>query len=133
MLARWMLVALGAAAVVSPAGRAFAGDEATRRHAQQDDCDCDPEWTVFATGLTNPRHMRVGPDGLLYVAEAGIGGEKLATCEPADNMFTIGGPYKGGLTGRLSRVHRDGRVETVARGIASFVDGTTEVLGPTDM
>jgi len=22
-------------------------------------------WTVFATGLTNPRHMSFGPDGLL--------------------------------------------------------------------
>jgi hypothetical protein len=28
----------------------------------------------FATGLTNPRHIRFGPDGMLYVAEAGIGG-----------------------------------------------------------
>ena len=35
--------------------------------------------TTFATGLTNPRHVRAGPGGALYVAEAGIGGDQLAT------------------------------------------------------
>jgi hypothetical protein len=94
---------------------------------------CDSKWTVFAEGLDNPRHMRVGPDGLLYVAEAGLGGTALATCEPADNMFTVPGPYMGGLTGRLTRFHLDGRSETVAEGIASFIDGTLEVLGTSDM
>jgi hypothetical protein len=74
----------------------------------------------------------VGPDGLLYVAEAGVGGDREPTCTPADNMFN-GPAYRGGLTGRVSRVHRDGRVETVAEGIASFVDGTSEVLGATDV
>jgi hypothetical protein len=94
---------------------------------------CDSGWSVFAEGLDNPRHMRVGPDGLLYVAEAGLGGTRLATCEPADNMFTVAGPYMGGLTGRVQRFHRDGRAETVAEGIASFIDGTLEVLGTSDM
>lgn len=34
-----------------------------------------PNWTVFATGLTNPRNIRIGPKGDIYVAEAGVGGE----------------------------------------------------------
>jgi len=61
-----------------------------------------------------------------------VGGDREPTCEPADNMF--GGPsYRGGLSGRVSRIHPDGRRETVARGLASFVDGTNEVLGPSDI
>jgi glucose/arabinose dehydrogenase len=29
---------------------------------------------VFATGLNNPRELKFGPDGYLYVAEGGTGG-----------------------------------------------------------
>lgn len=32
-----------------------------------------PASDVIATGLDNPRHLAIGPDGSLYVAEAGLG------------------------------------------------------------
>jgi hypothetical protein len=30
--------------------------------------------TIFASGLNNPRGLKFGPDGQLYLAEAGVGG-----------------------------------------------------------
>ena len=119
--------------VAFPGAAASAQGETLARNDRDEACaECDSAWTVFARGLTNPRHMRVGPDGMLYVAEAGVGGSQAPTCDPADNMF--GGPdYRGGLTGRVSRVRPDGRVETVAEGFASFEDGTGEILGTSDV
>ena len=91
------------------------------------------DWAVFATGLTNPRHVRVGPDGALYVAEAGIGGDQLATCEPVDNFFTQPGPYMAGPSGRISKVLADGSRQTVAYGLPSSHDGYGDGLGPSDI
>ena len=90
--------------------------------------------TTFATGLTNPRHVRFGPDGALYVAEAGIGGDQLATeCPPVDNMFTQDGPYMAGFTGRISRIGPDGRRTTVADRLPSSHDGLGDGFGPSDI
>ena len=38
------------------------------------DDDREPIITTYATGLTSPRGLAFGPDGQLYVAEAGSGG-----------------------------------------------------------
>lgn len=93
--------------------------------------------TTFATGLTNPRHIRFGPDGNLYVAEAGIGGTEPAVatpgCELVDNMFSQDGPYKPGFTGRISRILPDGTRQDVATGLPSATDNTGDSLGPSDI
>jgi hypothetical protein len=34
-----------------------------------------PARSVFASGLENPRGLKFGPDGDLYVAEGGLGGK----------------------------------------------------------
>ena len=44
-----------------------------RCHAQS------PNVTVFASGLAGPRGLKFGPDGDLYVAEAGFGGTNTTT------------------------------------------------------
>ncbi len=92
-----------------------------------------PNWTAFASGLTNPRHVRVGPDGHLYVAEAGIGGDQLQTCDWPGNMFTVPGPYMGGHTARISRILANGMRQTVADRLPSFRDGFGDALGVSDI
>src|SRR3954447_20187708 len=51
---------------------------------------------VFAKGLYNPRGLKFGPDGYLYVAEAGKGGANstVGICEqvPAPNGPFLGSP-----------------------------------------
>jgi hypothetical protein len=57
---------------------------------------------VVATGLNDPRGLKFGPDGYLYVAEAGIGGTLTTQCT---QVVAPVGPYTGSDTGsRISRI-----------------------------
>lgn len=68
--------------------------------------------SVFASGFNNPRGLRFGPDGYLYVAEGGTGGSN-STVGQCDQVPAVG-PYTGGTTGsRISRISPAGIVSTV--------------------
>jgi hypothetical protein len=73
---------------------------------------------VFATGLNNPRGLKFGPDGYLYVAEGGIGGSDstIGCCEQAAGV----GPYTGSVTGsRISKINANGVVTTAVDNLPS--------------
>ncbi len=82
--------------------------------------------TVFATGLNNPRGLKFGPDGYLYVAEGGLGGSH-STRGQCDSVIAPVGPYTGGMSGRISKISPNGEVSTVADNLPS--SQTSPALG----
>jgi len=73
--------------------------------------------TVFASGFNNPRGLKFGPDGYLYVAEGGAGGNKstAGVCRQVPGA----GPYTGDFTARISKIAPNGAVSTVVDGLPS--------------
>lgn len=94
-----------------------------------------PTVTTYATGLTNPRGLTFGPDGHLYVAEAGVGGgQKPADIRPGcPEIVNVFSPYTAGYSGRVIRVRANGTTEVVADGLPSATDATMTNFGPTDV
>ena len=89
--------------------------------------------TPFATGFNNPRGLEFGPDGYLYVAEAGVGGtnNSSALCPELSGDD----PYLGSPTGgRISKVNpTTGERTDVSTSLPSAVSGMGDVLGVADV
>jgi glucose/arabinose dehydrogenase len=83
---------------------------------------------VVADGLANPRQMSFGPDGSLYVAEAGSGGH--ARCAPDPST---GKPICVGSTGAIARI-TGGVLRRVVTGLPSVAAaGGQDASGPADV
>jgi hypothetical protein len=85
-----------------------------------------PPFEVVMSGLDNPRGLAWGPEGALYVAEAGRGGEQPCGAGPE-------GPVFAGFTGAVSRLWR-GEQDRVATGLPSHAsEGGVGAIGPHDL
>ena len=83
-----------------------------------------PNAQIYASGLEGPRGLKFGPDGLLYVAEAGTGGTTSTAGQCAQVVPPVG-PYTSGRTSRISKISSDGTRTTVASGFPSATDSNT--------
>lgn len=92
--------------------------------------DQHPRVETIATGLNNPRGIDVAPDGTVYVAEAGRGGnDHCETIEEGDESFEI----CFGATGRITSIAPGGTPTAVRTGLPSFLFSEGEAIGPSDV
>jgi hypothetical protein len=92
-----------------------------------------PNVSPFASGLEYPRGLKFGPDGYLYVAEAGAGGT-MSTAGLCDQVQFVPGPYTGGYSSRISKISPDGQtVTTVADNLPSAIEALGDVIGIADV
>ena len=83
------------------------------------------ELDVVAEGLSNPRGMTFGPDGRLYVAESGRGGDGACVGSPEEE-----GEQCYGATGAISRVNvNNGRRRALIAGLPSVAPQEGEEAG----
>ena len=98
-------------------------------------------WTVVASGLDNPRHLAFGPNGQLYVAEAGrggpncvSGGEQGESCVGTSSRVTAvnvaSGRTRTVVDGLFSIAGSDGSFAVGADGISFSNHGRTSGSGP---
>lgn len=86
---------------------------------------------VFATGLNNPRGLKFGPDGSLYVAEGGKGGTNSTKCV---QVVPPVGPYKGSETGSgISKINMDGFRTVLTDALPSSINALGDVSGVGDI
>jgi hypothetical protein len=82
-----------------------------------------PPGTVVMSGLDNPRHLAFGPEGALYVAEAGRGGS--GPCAVIQGELQCAGE-----TGAVSRLWR-GAQQRIVTGLPSYAPaGGNGATGP---
>src|SRR5271154_3055708 len=92
----------------------------------------EPTPFVLASGLEGPRGLKFGPDGYLYVAEAGTGGTT-STVGQCTQVIPPIGPYVSGNTSRISRIDHSGNRMTVASGLPSSQNAVGDIQGVSDL
>jgi len=81
---------------------------------------------TLADGLNNPRGITIGPDGTLYVAEAGTGGDDLCVTVEDDEICM-------GTTSRVVAIDAQGNVTPVVEDLPSLGLDEGEFIGASDV
>jgi sugar lactone lactonase YvrE len=90
--------------------------------------------SVIASGLLDPRYIAVGPDGTIYVSEAGKGGDEVIA-PPSAGATPVANPNESpadtrGFTGQVTQIAPDGTQSVLATGLPSYAMGGVETTGP---
>jgi hypothetical protein len=134
----WLALLVGL--VLGCGGGVASGDASTQDTLTADSHSGGPPpqatVSVFASGLNNPRGLKFGPDGELYLAEGGVGGTDPAP-DTKDCTVPGAGPYTGSPVGsRILRFDRHGNRTTVVDnlpssqtnpGLGSLVSGVADI------
>lgn len=90
--------------------------------------------TPFAHGLQFPRGLKFGPDGLLYVAEAGEGPASVPAPAQCERSGPVVRPYLSSPTGgRISIIDSTGTRVTLTATFPRAKNGLGDVLGVADV
>jgi hypothetical protein len=94
-----------------------------------------PVPAIYASGLLGPRGLKFGPDGMLYVAEAGTGGSTASASFSCTQVPGPTGPYTGGPSALISKIDGNGHRTTVATGLPSGQSSlpTGDTMGVADI
>ncbi len=87
--------------------------------------------TTIVEGISNARGVTFGPDGTLYVAEPGVGGN--GACQPSPS--TLFQPICAGNTGSIVRVKTDGQTDRIFTGFQSLAEQPSgnQGAGPSEL
>ncbi len=87
--------------------------------------------TTIVSGVSNARGVSFGPDGTLYVAEPGVGGD--GNCQPSPS--TLFQPICAGNTGSVVRVKTDGQTDRIFQNFQSLAEQPSgnQGAGPSDL
>ncbi len=87
--------------------------------------------TTIVEGISNARGVSFGPDGTMYVAEPGVGGD--GACQPSPS--TLFQPICAGNSGSIVRVKTDGQTDRIFTGFQSLAEQPSgnQAAGPADL